>query len=131
MSASTCMYVCVCGIRVHLCVCSVCVCVVTLQEHTLSASTHHHCNDLNIYEGKRIKGKVEITIRRGEVVWRNDKLTVKPGTGRFLPLPLFGPLYDGIGERDQQSVKLSQKFRAQYSKSASVAKGPTAGKDEL
>jgi hypothetical protein len=61
------------------------------QEHVLSAAAHHHRNDLNIYEGKRVTGKVEVTVRRGEVVWRDGRLqpNVRPGTGRFLPLPVF------------------------------------------
>ena len=29
------------------------------QEHTISASTHHHRNDLNIYEGWQVRGLVE------------------------------------------------------------------------
>jgi len=35
-----------------------------VQEHVISAATHHHRNDLNIYEGRRIKGYVETTISR-------------------------------------------------------------------
>lgn len=36
------------------------------------------------------------TISRGRVVWENDKLTVTPGTGRFIPMKPFGPLFDGL-----------------------------------
>ena len=28
------------------------------EEHVISAATHHHNNDFNIYEGRRIRGKV-------------------------------------------------------------------------
>eukprot|EP00983_Pelagomonas_calceolata_P066831 1149232-Pelagomonas_calceolata.AAC.4 len=115
------------------------------QEHVLSAASHHHNNDLNIYEGRRIQGYVETTISStpsaiqiyplniininfpvegiggrlnssgfqpsfvltlcavvwegtygGRVVWQHGQLNVEPGSGRFVPLPLHGPLFDGL-----------------------------------
>jgi len=66
------------------------------REHVLSAASHHHNNDLNIYEGRRIQGYVETTISRGRVVWQHGQLNVEPGSGRFVPLPLHGPLFDGL-----------------------------------
>jgi len=63
------------------------------KDHVISAATHHHNNDLNIYEGKLIRGKVEVTISRGRIVWQHGKLSVTPGTGRFLPLDAFGPVF--------------------------------------
>jgi len=67
-----------------------------LKEHTLSAATHHHNNDLNIYEGYRMRGQVVVTVSRGRVVWEGGVLSVERGSGRFLPLPLQGPLFAGL-----------------------------------
>ncbi|KAF5832220.1 hypothetical protein DUNSADRAFT_11977 [Dunaliella salina] len=66
------------------------------REHVLSAASHHHNNDLNVYEGRRIKGFVETTISRGRLVWQHGQLNVESGSGRFVPLPLHGPLFDGL-----------------------------------
>lgn len=46
--------------------------------------------------GKTIHGKVVVTISRGRVVWEGGKLDVAPGSGRFVPMEPWGPLYDGI-----------------------------------
>lgn len=47
----------------------------------------------------RIVGQVVVTVSRGRVVWENGVLSVPPGSGRFLPLPLFGPLFEGMEEQ--------------------------------
>lgn len=67
--------------------------------HTISAATHHSRMDTNVYEGKRIKGKVVVTVSRGRVVWEGGKLNVEPGTARFVELPTGGPLFEGLGAR--------------------------------
>ena len=36
---------------------------------------------------------------RGRVVWHDGKLNVTRGSGRFVPTPPFGPLYDGLDRR--------------------------------
>jgi hypothetical protein len=41
--------------------------------------------------------QVTTTISRGRVVWHDDKLLVKPGSGRYVPLPPGGRLFDGLG----------------------------------
>ncbi len=51
---------------------------------TLSAKTHHMRVDYNPYEGKRVKGKAEVVLSRGEVVIEKDKFIGKKGRGRFL-----------------------------------------------
>ncbi|KAL6746708.1 hypothetical protein V8C86DRAFT_2933980 [Haematococcus lacustris] len=71
-----------------------------LQEHTLSAASHHHRNDLNIYEGRRVRGRVVTTLSRGRVVWEHGQLRVERNTGRLLALPLFGPLFEGLDAQD-------------------------------
>ncbi|XP_010247482.1 PREDICTED: dihydropyrimidinase isoform X2 [Nelumbo nucifera] len=48
----------------------------------ITAETHHSRTDTNVYEGRRGKGKVEVTIAGGRVVWKDGELKVLPGTGR-------------------------------------------------
>ncbi|GAX85193.1 hypothetical protein CEUSTIGMA_g12611.t1 [Chlamydomonas eustigma] len=79
------------------------------QEHTISASTHHSRIDSNVYEGMNIKGKVVMTISRGRVVWEHGKLNVTRGSGHFVPLPPFGPLYEGLSKQ-QTSIQLPQRY---------------------
>jgi hypothetical protein len=33
-----------------------------------------------------VRGAAEVTISRGWIVWENGKLSVKAGSGRFIPL---------------------------------------------
>lgn len=56
-------------------------------EHTLSASTHHSKIDSSVYEGRKIRGKVTMTISQGKVLWENGRLHTRPGEGRFTPMP--------------------------------------------
>ncbi|KAF6151021.1 hypothetical protein GIB67_016499 [Kingdonia uniflora] len=46
------------------------------------------------------KGKVEVTIVGGKVVWENGELKVEPGSGRYIEIPPFGHLFSGIGKAD-------------------------------
>jgi dihydropyrimidinase len=49
------------------------------DEDELSAARH------TIYAGHTFTGWPKITIRRGEVVWENQKLTAKAGSGKLIP----------------------------------------------
>lgn len=40
------------------------------------------------------------TISQGKVVWDGSKLHLDEGAGRFLKLPLGGPLFEGLAEMD-------------------------------
>lgn len=46
------------------------------------------------------QGKVEVTISRGRVVWENGQLNVAPGSGKYIEMPPFGYLFDGIDKVD-------------------------------
>lgn len=46
------------------------------------------------------QGKVEVTISRGRVVWENGQLNVAPGSGKYIEMPPFGYLFDGIDKAD-------------------------------
>lgn len=52
--------------------------------------------------------QVVVTISRGRVVWVNEKLNVVKGAGRFVKLPLFPPMFEGIAARD--AVWLAKAF---------------------
>ncbi|VDK17321.1 unnamed protein product [Anisakis simplex] len=58
-------------------------------KRTISAKTHHHACDFNIFEGMTVHGVCEKTICRGEVVWENGQLNVERGFGRFVKLTPF------------------------------------------
>ncbi|KAG5517346.1 hypothetical protein RHGRI_037933 [Rhododendron griersonianum] len=66
----------------------------------ISATSHHSRSDTNVYDGRRGKGKVEVTISRGRVVWENGQLNVAPGSGKYIEMPPFGYLFDGIDKVD-------------------------------
>ncbi|OVA19127.1 hypothetical protein BVC80_417g18 [Macleaya cordata] len=66
----------------------------------MSARSHHSRTDTNVYEGMRVKGKVEVTIAGGRVVWENDELKVVPGSGRYIEMAPFSYLFSGIDKAD-------------------------------
>jgi dihydropyrimidinase len=47
-----------------------------------------------------VQGKVEVTISGGRVVWENNELKVVPGTGKYIQMPPFSYLFDGIDKKD-------------------------------
>jgi len=66
----------------------------------ITAKSHHSKMDTNVYEGWVGKGKVEVTISRGKVVWEHDRLMIEEGSGQYIPMPPFGYLFDGIDKID-------------------------------
>lgn len=68
------------------------------QRQVLSAKTHHSRIDTSLWEGRAVVGKVVMTVSRGRVVYEQDALTpaAAPHTGRFVPAPPFGKLYQGL-----------------------------------
>ncbi|MEU1816206.1 dihydropyrimidinase [Streptomyces roseifaciens] len=54
-------------------------------EQTLSAATHHMNVDYSAYEGKRVTGRVETVLSRGEAVIEERKFTGRAGHGRYVP----------------------------------------------
>lgn len=51
---------------------------------TISAATHHHNVDTNIFEGFETKGEAAYVIAAGRVQFADGKLDVTPGEGRFI-----------------------------------------------
>ncbi|HKQ99788.1 MAG TPA: dihydropyrimidinase [Pyrinomonadaceae bacterium] len=54
------------------------------KEQTISAKTHHMNVDYSAYEGRTIKGVVEMVLSRGRVVIEKGDYKGKPGDGQFL-----------------------------------------------
>lgn len=48
------------------------------------------------------QGKVEATIAGGRIVWENDELKVVPGAGKYVEMPAYNYLFDGIDKADAQ-----------------------------
>ena len=67
---------------------------------TISAKTHFHAVDFNIFEGMEVHGNPSATISRGVVVFENGELFTTRGAGKFIERQLFGPCFEGIAERD-------------------------------
>ncbi|GAV87836.1 LOW QUALITY PROTEIN: Amidohydro_1 domain-containing protein, partial [Cephalotus follicularis] len=61
----------------------------------ISSSSHHSRIDTNIYEVGEGR-KVEVTIAGGRVVLENDELKVVPGSGKYIEMPPFSYLFNGI-----------------------------------
>ncbi len=51
---------------------------------TISAATHHHKVDRNIFEGFAVKGLASHVVCNGRVQYKNGKLDVEKGAGRYL-----------------------------------------------
>ena len=57
-------------------------------ETTISAATHHMRVDYNPYEGRTVRGAIDLVLSRGEVVVDAGRYVGAPGRGRFLKRPL-------------------------------------------
>ncbi|GAA3486540.1 hypothetical protein GCM10018987_06190 [Streptomyces cremeus] len=53
-------------------------------EQVISAATHHMNVDYSAYEGKRVTGRVETVLSRGEVVIERGRFHGRPGHGLYL-----------------------------------------------
>jgi len=66
----------------------------------VSAKTHHHKVDFNIFEGMTLHGIAEVTISRGKIVWQNKEMKTIKGSGKYIPRKCFGPVFDNVTVRD-------------------------------
>ncbi|CAM9003909.1 unnamed protein product [Rhodiola kirilowii] len=71
----------------------------------ITKETHHSRTDTNVYDGRTGKGKVEVTIAGGKIVWQNGQLKVAPGTGKYIKMQPFGYVYEGIDKKDVEYLK--------------------------
>merc|ERR1711881_554089 len=71
---------------------------------TISAKTHHHAVDFNIFEGQVVHGVPEITIAGGVVAFTraDDKFHVDLGHGKFVARKPWAPyVYEKIITKEQ------------------------------
>ena len=79
----------------------------------ISAKTHHHACDFNIFEGMQVQGVAHTTISRGRVRWHEGQFVdLVPGAGRYISRPCHGFSYDGIAGydaiRDELKLKVDR-----------------------
>ncbi|XP_077250336.1 pyrimidine 2 [Tasmannia lanceolata] len=72
----------------------------------ITSASHHSRSDTNVYEGRRGKGQVEVTISQGKVVWEYGELKVEPSTGRYIKMAPFSYLFDGIDKKDAADLSM-------------------------
>ena len=61
-------------------------------KKVISAKTHHHSIDFNIFEGMEVYGKAVHTFSRGELVW-DGKNFLNQHKGKFVQRKPFGYTY--------------------------------------
>ena len=79
--------------------------VVVWNPHTsrvISAKTHHHAGDFNVFEGMKVKGSADTTISRGRVVWDGKSLDCASGSGQYISRETYGFPFERIGQREKQ-----------------------------
>ncbi|CAI9099362.1 OLC1v1036169C1 [Oldenlandia corymbosa var. corymbosa] len=70
----------------------------------ITSRSHHSRSDTNVYEGRIGKGKVEVTIAGGRIVWENNELKVELGSGKFIKTPPFSYLFEGLDKSDASYI---------------------------
>lgn len=72
------------------------------KTRTISAETHHHAIDFNVFEGMEVHGIAEKTISKGEICWEDGNFTdaVIKGRGSFVARKPFGQIFDGLEKND-------------------------------
>ena len=58
---------------------------------TISAATHHMRVDYNPYEGRMLRGAVDVVLARGEVIVSGGRFVGASGRGQFLRRDPFEP----------------------------------------
>lgn len=58
-----------------------------------------------------------MTIAGGRIVWQNDELKVIPGSGKYIELPPFNYLFNGIDKADANYLS---SLRAPVKRSISI-----------
>lgn len=64
-------------------------------NETISAASHRHKSDYNIFEGTKVSGAPEYVIVKGKVCLEDGNLRVAEGYGQFLECPAHCPLVFG------------------------------------
>ncbi|XP_060807501.1 dihydropyrimidinase isoform X2 [Amyelois transitella] len=72
-------------------------------ERTISASTHKHAVDFNIFEGQHVVGSPQYVVVNGRVCLDDGDLRVVEGFGKFIKTPVNSPYV--YGEEAADSVE--------------------------
>merc|ERR1719400_2041269 len=76
------------------------------KTRVISAETHHHAVDFNIFEGMEVHGVAEWVITGGRVVVEDGDLKVARGKGSYVPTPPFSPyVYDRVKAAEEELAK--------------------------
>merc|ERR1712198_432887 len=71
------------------------------KTRVISAETHHHAVDFNIFEGQEVHGVPEWVITGGRVVVEEGHVKVARGAGSYVVTPPFSPyVYDRVKEAE-------------------------------
>ena len=77
------------------------------RTRVISAETHHHAVDFNIFEGMEVHGIAEWVITGGRVVVEDGEVRVARGAGKYVATPPFSAyVYDKVKEVEEQRAKL-------------------------
>lgn len=66
---------------------------------TISAATHHHKVDFNIFEGRTVTGIATHTFTRGRLAWADGELRAQRGAGRYLSRPTHSAYFEANARR--------------------------------
>lgn len=84
------------------------------RTRTISAETHHHAVDFNIFEGMTVHGVAEVVLTNGKVVVENGEVNVTQGSGKFVPnLPHSPYVYDLV--RANENIRIAKEVKVERS----------------
>ena len=66
---------------------------------TISAKTQHSKVDINIFEGRKVRGIPSHTVSQGRVVFSKGNLMAERGKGRYIKRPAFGANFQAAALR--------------------------------
>ena len=76
------------------------------KTRVISAKTHHHAVDFNIFEGQEVHGVAEVVITGGRVVVEEGQVGVAGGAGQYVPTPPFSPyVYDRVRQAEEDLAR--------------------------
>ena len=76
------------------------------RTRVISAETHHHAVDFNIFEGMEVHGVAEWVITGGRVVVEDGNVRVARGVGKYVPTPPFSAyVYDRVKQAEEELAK--------------------------
>ena len=76
------------------------------RTRVISAETHHHAVDFNIFEGMEVHGVAEWVITGGRVVVEDGNVKVARGAGKYVPTPPFSAyVYDRVKQAEEELAR--------------------------